>query len=101
MVDQLTQDYIAARKAGMTYGKWKALHYVPPVEVEIPKKGEMKPEVRDDLPKRACRYCGKEFNAACSQKLYCNHDCYYEAGKIRSKAYYLRKKERMMASGKV
>ena len=102
MVDQLTQDCIAARKAGMTYGKWKAMHYVPPVEVEIPKQ-EVKPEpkVKKEAPKRVCRYCGKEFVVGHRQMWHCSEDCSYESQKARQKAKYWMKKERMMADGKI
>ena len=98
-MDQLTLDCIAAQKAGMTYGKWKALHYVPPAEIEIPQKEE--PEADEEAPKRLCRYCGKEFTVTHSLKLYCDSTCKYEAFKISQNERYHRKKERMMADGKV
>ena len=98
MVDQLTLDCIAAQKAGMTYGKWKALHYVPPVE--IPKQ-EVKPEVKEEALKRVCRYCGKEFVVGHKLMWHCSEDCSYETQKARQKERYRMKKERMMADGKV
>mgnify|MGYP003292499149 CR=1 FL=1 len=96
-MDQLTQDCIAARKAGMSYGKWKALQ--PRVEVVMPKQEE--PEAKKELPKRVCLYCGKEFATGHGTKRYCGYDCYYEAGKIRQRESHWRKKERMMANGNV
>ena len=100
-MDQLTLDCIAARKAGMTYGKWKALHYVPPVEVEIPKYGvKPEPEIEVEPPKQVCRYCGKEFKGHINRR-HCDDACKYEAFKVSQNERYHRKKERMMADGKV
>ena len=97
-MDQLTLDCIAARKAGMTYGKWKALQ--PRVEVVMPEQEVEEPEVEKGIPKQLCRTCGKEIVGHANRR-YCNDDCRYEEIKRRSLAYYLRKKERMMANGKV
>ena len=100
MVDQLTLDCIAAQKAGMTYGKWKALHHVP-VAVVIPQQEVEVPQVEEEAPKRVCRYCGKEFTVTHGSMLYCDSACKYEVDKARLKAKYWRNKERMMADGKV
>lgn len=94
-MDQLTLDCIAAQKAGMTYGKWKALNYVPPA-VEIPKE-----EVIQDVPKRVCKHCGKEFIVSHGSMLYCDSTCKYEVAKANQRAKYWIKKERMMADGKI
>ena len=91
-MDQLTRDCIAARKAGMTYGKWKSLQ--PHIEVE-------KPAQEDLVPKRVCRHCGKEFTVEKGRRYYCDYDCYYEAGKVRIMANYRKKRERMKANGNV
>ena len=96
MVDQLTRDSIAAQKAGMTYGKWKALHYVPPVEVEIPKQEVEGPEVKEEDPERLCRTCGRPVRGHANRR-YCNDACKYEVAKIRQnewqKAKYRREHE--------
>ena len=57
-MDQLTMDSIAAQKAGMSYGKWKALHYVPDVVVPKQPKELVHPgcEVKQ---KKYCAICGK------------------------------------------
>lgn len=74
----------------MSYGKWKALH--PVVEVEMPKA-----EV-----KRPCKICGGEIPPdAHKHTLYCGAQCSYEADKLRHREHYRRKKERMMADGKI
>lgn len=100
-MDQLTRDCIAARNAGMTYGKWMALHYVPPVIV-IPQEEveEPVPEVKEEKPKRLCRTCGKEIKGH-ANKRYCDDACKYEAFKVWQRERYHRKKERMMADGKI
>ena len=93
-MDQLTLDCIAARKAGMSYGRWKALQ--PRVEVVMPKQ-----EVKEYAPKRVCKYCGKEFEVTHNSMLYCDSACKYESNKAQFRAKYWMKKERMMADGKV
>ena len=100
-MDQLTRDCIAAQKAGMSYGRWKALHYVPPVEVEMPKQEvepEVKPEpeVKKEAPKRVCIRCGKEFIGGHGNRKYCGSVCKQEADMVRQnewqKAKYWRKR---------
>ena len=89
-MDQLTLDCIAARKAGMTYGKWKALQ--PAV---VPVAGvESEPE---EVPKRAvrtCQVCGREVPTIMHGGVkYCSIDCKYEAIRRKQRDYYRRKKE--------
>ena len=96
-MDQLTLDCIAARKAGMTYGKWKALQPVgAPVAVV-----EIEPE---EVPKRAvrtCKNCGREVPAIMHGSVkYCSIDCKYEIIRIKQRDYYRRKRERE-SNGKV
>ena len=96
MVDRLTQDCIAARKAGMSYGKWKVLH--PHTEVEIPQEKEQKPGV----PKRKCKHCGKEvYEPYGRRRTYCDRYCYYEAMKKRQKEKRRMESERRMENGKI
>lgn len=83
-------DSTAALKAGMSYGKWKALH--PHTEMAVP-------EVTETGPKRPCRICGRELGR--NGKLYCNDICAHEAAKARKREYWKRKKERMMENGKI
>lgn len=65
-MDQLTKDCIAARKAGMTYGKWKALQ--PP--------REMKPKQKAEKPSnKRCRVCGKAIPMTSKRMVYCSDEC--------------------------
>lgn len=60
-MDRLTKDSLAASKAGMSYGKWKALH--PHTEHEEQDEGNV----------RRCVVCGKRLHG--HQRFYCSHDC--------------------------
>ena len=60
MEDNLSRDAAAARAAGMTYGKWKAMQ--EPVKI-VPKK-EKKP---------VCLNCGAPLTG--QQKKYCCNEC--------------------------
>ena len=76
-MDQLTKDCIEARKAGMTYGKWKALQ--PPKE-KVPDKVE-------ETSNKYCRVCGKMIPLMSPRKVYCSNTC-------MDRYYYLGKKNR-------
>lgn len=84
-------DSIAAMRAGMSYGKWKALH--PHTDMEVP-------QVDDSLPR--CKICGKVMPKSSHNRLYCDDICAYEAQKIREREYARRRKERsLMENGQV
>lgn len=94
-MDQLTLDSIAAQKAGMSYGKWKVLH--PHT------KGEA---VLDNKQTKLCRICGREIpyrhsGSGAQSTLFCSPQCAYEGQKARARANYHKRKERMMADGKI
>ena len=91
-MDRLTLDCIAAQKAGMTYGKWKALH--PHTSEAVATKTPTKCA-------RLCSVCGMEIPSSYHGKLYCGEECAYEAKLARTREYNLRRKERMMANGNV
>jgi hypothetical protein len=84
-------DSIAAQKAGMSYGKWKALHPHTGVEETAVVQG----------PKRLCKICGQEIPEGYTGKLYCGIECSYEGKKASARRCFAKKKERMMADGKV
>lgn len=81
ILDRLTIDSISAEKAGMSYGKWKALH--PHTEVdEVP-----------DADTRLCKVCGKPIRnmSGGKRRLYCSNECAYEALQERMRARYYKK----------
>ena len=91
-MDRLAMDSTAAIKAGMSYGKWKALH--PHTEIEVPVR-------KKSGTRRRCKVCGEEIPLHSKGHLYCGDICAYEAQKARMREFYQRKKERMMANGQV
>jgi predicted nucleic acid-binding Zn ribbon protein len=85
-------DAIAAQKAGMSYGKWKALH---------PHTGVEEPAVVQG-PKRLCKICGQEIPEYRSKMaLYCSEECKYKKYQESQRNHCRRYRERMMADGKV
>ena len=91
--DRLTMDSIAAQKAGMSYGKWKALH--PHTEVE-------EPDVLNEEPKRLCKICGQEIPEYRHKlALYCSEECKYKRYLESQRDHCRKYRERMMADGKV
>lgn len=85
-MDQLTKDSISAQKAGMSYGKWKALH---PHTDEVPKPAE-----EDSEWTRICPVCGKRFTLdGWKRKKYCGIECSYEVDRARCRDAYRRRKE--------
>ena len=77
-MDQLAKDAAAARAAGMSYGKWKALQ--EPVVEEAPKVVEI-PEGW-----KRCPHCGKIFKPAPRKaKKYCEPLCQMAAARARDR----------------
>ena len=80
ILDRLTRDAIAAEKAGMSYGKYKALHPHTPEEYVDPQK-----EAQEKVITKACPICGRTF--ICSKqgthKKYCSDICYRAADNDR------------------
>ena len=99
-MDRLTLDCIAAQRAGMSYGQWKALH---------PRTEKVHPGVQEEepvAPKQLCVVCGKEIpyrpsGSGAQPAKCCSKECSYERHKWRQRMYVQRKKERMMADGKI
>lgn len=74
-MDNLAKDAMSARKAGMTYGQWKALH-------PNTMKGERIPSAIEFV----CQHCGKTFVAKTRQKRkFCDFYCQNAAAQIRLK----------------
>lgn len=88
-MDRLTQDSIAAQRAGMTYGKWKALHPYTEEKIEVL-----------DKDVKLCKICGEPIinfrvrGSGGRRKLYCSRECAYEAVKIRERERYHKREEK-------
>lgn len=80
-MDRLTRESTAAINAGMSYGKWKALH-----PEGLP---EDAPDPIPSVVKR-CRICGAPVGKG--KKLYCSWDCEHAAAVIRERDAYHRRK---------
>ena len=77
-MDQLSKDSTAALRAGMSYGKWKALQYEAGYRPVIQKKTE-EPEANT-----VCRYCGKGFYARFKhKKVFCSEECNFAHQRMR------------------
>lgn len=67
-MDNLANDAINAVRAGMTYGRWKALH---PHTIE-----EADAAVPNGFYEKTCAVCGKHFVAQSWNAKYCSDDCW-------------------------
>jgi hypothetical protein len=73
--DNLTLDAMDAERAGMSYGKYKAMHPNTKDANEArlaAKKREPKPPNVYALP---CRYCGRIFESPNKSRRYCSDEC--------------------------
>ena len=88
-MDKLAQDAAAALAAGMSYGKWKALH---------PQTVAEKPEA-DEVPDgwKMCKYCGKHFKPSNSGQRYCDIQCQKATQRIRDREYKRKQAEKKKA----
>lgn len=78
-MDNLAKDAAAALAAGMSYGRYMALRYKPPVQKKpAPKKEE---EPKGD---RICKICGAPFFAIRHNQLCCSYPCSRENSKRRA-----------------
>ena len=80
----------------MTYGKWKALQSLNKVEVSLAM----------EAPEKVCVICGKAIpirdSGSGREKMYtCSPECAEERHRKRMAANYHKRKERMMADGKI
>ena len=74
-MDNLARCAMLARKDGMSYGQWMAIHGEKVAEKKTKKKEEVNPEGW-----KPCEYCGKLFRAKGSKR-FCELEC-------RTAAYY-------------
>lgn len=89
-LDRLTRDAIAAQKAGMSYGKYKALHPHTPEEDDETDPAEDADETPKPKPiklqpnqrRGTCAHCGQPFVMGFKQsnKLYCSPVCRIKHG---------------------
>lgn len=71
--DKLARDAAAARAAGMSYGKWRAMQPVVPVEPKKP---------AEIYREHTCAYCGCKFVRYDKKaKKYCGYRCRYNASR--------------------
>ena len=86
MLDNLTKDVLAAEKAGMSYGRWKALH--PKTKPEPKRK-----VTKEDGAKvyRNCRICGRRFEPQYPQQRICSDEC-----RLISERNYNRQYQRLL-----
>lgn len=84
-LDHLTRDVLAAEKAGMSYGKWKAEH-----PHTLDEDDEEEQELDPDKEVATCEHCGERFIKFKWQKTrrFCGADCQknYNSKKKREKA---------------
>lgn len=92
--DSLTMDVLAAERAGMSYGKYKALH---------PRTKDDNEALLEAKPKRTaqvrpayeyfCLGCGNKFTTTNRQRLHCCAECKAKKDGARSRAKAKKKKE--------
>lgn len=64
-MDNLARNAMLAKQANMSYGRWKAMQPIVPIE--------QKKEIPDGWIK--CGYCGKPFKPKNPQQKYCEYAC--------------------------
>ena len=82
-LDQLTRDVLEAEKAGMTYGKWKAM--------QSHRKPEPKTNPESD---RRCKVCGKAIPLGSRRSTFCSDECKMQWDYKKNRAYYQKEGER-------
>lgn len=69
--DRLAQEALAATKANMSYGNWKAQQSAPkPTEKQPPKRKKATAG-----PRPLCRICGKAIPELTRRRTYCSPEC--------------------------
>ena len=82
-MDNLTKDAIAAEKAGMSYGKWKAQN--PFTNPDNPNYGRK-------TVLCTCKICGKEFEWIGRRRVACSDACYGELHRRNNRESHARMK---------
>lgn len=95
MLDNLTLDVLEAEKAGMSYGKWKAMH-------PKTKKKREKPIRSEDVKRyRKCRVCGRNFEVKLPQQYICSEECRLISERNYNREFQRKIRERRAQEGKV
>jgi hypothetical protein len=82
-MDRLARNAMLARQAGMSYGKWKALQPIIPIE----------PKKVDESHMKTCPYCGVKFYSDKPNRKYCGANCQMQINIERAKLRAKKKKE--------
>ena len=86
-MDNLTLDVLAAEKAGMSYGQYKALSYVPPKKPK--RKPTAEPVVIDPKYQGTCKICGASFIKRNWNHSVCSDQCRLVANtRYKMERYY-------------
>lgn len=93
-LDNLTRDAIAAQRAGMTYGKYKAMRDDGEQKMQLQRnQPAVKPQKifnpNPKIPVKVCAYCGKEFPTAgrSANCKYCSLECSAGANREKARSY--------------
>jgi predicted nucleic acid-binding Zn ribbon protein len=81
-MDNLTMDVLAAARAGMSYGQWKAKH--PKTKQEPKKKKPVEVEVNTYA---ICPVCNKPFRPTGRQRVMCSTECRVQRDRDHKQAY--------------
>ena len=99
-MDNLARNAMLAKQAGMSYGKWKALHPTTPPQTDTEQK------IPDDWS--VCQYCGKAFKPRTNRPqkfcgFYCQRQNHYTENKekYRERNRLYRQRELAKKAGKV
>lgn len=86
-LDHLTRDVLAAEKAGMSYGQWKAKHPYTYTEEDDAKTPLV---AGPDWVTKTCQHCGGRFQVppGNTNKLYCSNACQIKHNADKKMAQY-------------
>jgi hypothetical protein len=71
-MDNLSRDAIAAEKAGMSYGQWKAFHpHTDPDKMPVVRR----PKRVVNGSTATCPVCGRQFEVTKDRSKYCSVEC--------------------------
>lgn len=83
--DNLALDAMDAKRAGMTYGKYKAQH-PKTAAINEPRLAPKKKTATKQVYEYFCRYCGAKFTTNNFSVRYCSQDCKQKNDNARYRA---------------